>query len=125
MTLPKEPFVIKYWRDWENIEKKAKEKEEMQEQMQQTQGPDVETDQQDNEPKKNQVIFNELLNCIRDNMSYAMTDVSSSWIDKIGYDDETDFLYAIFTGVSYRKPAPMGEWSFIDWEDAGSKGRYF
>lgn len=130
ITIPKEPFVIKYWRDWEKIEREVKLKEEMQEQaqMKQTQGQDIEAEKQDNEPRENkinQAIFKDIINCIKNNMSYAMTDVMSSWIDQIGYDDVTDLLYGIFTGVSYSKPAPMGEWSFLDWEDAGSKGRYF
>lgn len=130
MTLPKEPFVIKYWRDWENIEKKALEKEEMQEQMKlkQTQGEDVDADPQDNKQlpdKRNLGVIIELVKSMRNNMSYAMTDVMSTWIDQIGYDDKTDKLFAIFKGVVYSKPAPMGEWSFEDWEDSDSKGRYF
>lgn len=134
ITLPTEPFVIKYWRDWETIEKAVREKEEMQEQMEakQTMGgqpgkdKDIEIDSQDNEPKKNQVIIKSLLNCMKTNMSYVMTDVMSSWIDKIGYDDKTDKIFMLtHTGVVYSKPAPMGEWTFIDWEESGSKGRYF
>jgi len=147
ITMPKEPFVIKYWKDWERIEKAAKLKAEMAllktTDTEET-DKDIEIDSQDNEPKKenlrdffttkiekenaykkNTAITKEILNCLRNNISYAMTDVMSSWIDEIGYDDETDLLYGIFSGVSYSKPAPMGEWSFIDWEAAGSKGRYF
>lgn len=59
-------------------------------------------------------------------MNYKMTNVSSSWIAKIGYDDKTDMLYMLtLKRVAYKKSAPMGEWSFLDWKDASSKGRYF
>lgn len=132
MTLPTEPYVIKYWRDWESIEKGAKEKEEMAEQMKMKQLPNgkkIEADQQDNKQlpdKRNQIAIMGILNSMRNNMSYAMTDVSSSWIDKIGYYDKTDKVYMLLLdGKVYSKPAPMGEWTFIDWEDYGSKGRYF
>ncbi|KKL52284.1 hypothetical protein LCGC14_2287020, partial [marine sediment metagenome] len=121
ITMPTEPFVIKFWKDWERIEKAAKLKLEEEEKFERDKalGLDTETeeiDSQDNEPKDNS---------IKKNMSYPMTSVSSTWVDKIGYDDVTDLLYAIFSGTSYSKPAPMGEWSFLDWQDAGSKGRYF
>lgn len=133
ITIPKEPFVIKYWKDWTRIEEAEKKQKDLE--AQGLIGPDgkptektkdLEIDSQDNEPKKNQSIIKDILNCMKNNMSYVMTDVMSSWIDMIGYDDRTDKIFMITQdGTVYSKPAPMGEWSFIDWEQAGSKGGYF
>ena len=138
ITIPEEPFVIKYWKDWERIELKEKIKEEMAlTQDQEEEDPnkptlpgksdkDMEIDSQDNEPKKNHPIIKAILNSMKTNMSYVMTDVSSSWIDMIGYDDRTDKVFMLLLdGKVYSKPAPMGEWTYIDWEETGSKGRYF
>ncbi|MCP4550890.1 MAG: hypothetical protein GY834_02365 [Bacteroidetes bacterium] len=138
ISLPEEPFVIKYWKDWERIELKEKNKEELPfnqptdddgNPMPPDANKDVEVDKQDNEPKEekeNKDIVRAIINSFTNNMSYKMTVVSSSWISQLGYYDVTDKLYMkTLSGVVYSKDAPMGEWSFIDWEDAGSKGRYF
>ena len=138
ITLPSEPFVIKYWKDWERIEAAAKLKEEVKEAAEKAKlgqpGEIDPIDQQDNDPKKdkeneselNSEVIKTILDHIKENMSYKMTPVQSSWIAKIGYDDMTDLLYMLLLdGKVYSKPAPMGEWSLLDWDDYGSKGRYF
>jgi len=121
ISLPTEPFVIKYWKDWERIDKAEQMKADallMQpdENGENTPGEkDKKTepiDAQDNKPKddKTNQISDELHNCVRNQMSYMMTDIVSSWIDEIGYYDETDRLYMkLLTGEVYSKPAPMGE----------------
>jgi len=131
VTLPEESFVIKYWKDWERIEEAAKVKEEMEAQMEAGKLPgeqDTEPIDADNEPQKDKTnaINEELHSCVRNQMSYMMTPVVSHWIDEIGYYDVTDRLYMkLLTGVVYSKPAPMGEWSYLDWRKASSKGGYF
>ena len=130
MTIPKEPFVIKYWRDWEILEKEAQVKEEEKERMKQSPGGlEGDADPQDNKQlpdKRNQTAIVEILNCLRNNMSYPMRKVSSTWIAEIGYDDKTDRVFMLLLdGKVYSKPAPLGEWTVLDWDDYGSKGRYF
>jgi hypothetical protein len=59
-------------------------------------------------------------------MSYEMTPVVSHWIAEIGYYDVNDRLYMLLLdGKVYSKPAPMGEWSYVDWKAASSMGGYF
>lgn len=132
ISLPNDRFVIKYWKDWENIESKAKKEEQMLEQNPQKAGAQFPLDkskeeyQKSNMQRTNELVIIELLNCIKNNMSYAMTSVMSSWIAKIGYYDKNDRLYMqLLSGQVYSKPAPMGEWSYLDWAEAGSKGGYF
>ncbi|KKN25006.1 hypothetical protein LCGC14_0889170 [marine sediment metagenome] len=142
MTMPKEPFVIKYWKDWERIELAEKQKADLEAQQDKVwertgtddSGKKVEIDAQDNEmdPKKNQEwkqnlgVFASLHSAKKENISHDMTFVWSSWIDMIGYDANTDMLYMkVLSGQAYKKPAPLGEWSYIDWVDAGSLGGYF
>ena len=137
ITLPAEPFVIKYWRDWEKIEKEAKLKAEEKEKMAQTGGqPGDEKDEidtQDNDPKPktnewqvNALFIEDLYRAIKENLSYKMTPVDSSWIDEIGYDDIEELVYMLLLdGKAYNKPAPLAEWTYLDWEAAGSPGRYF
>ena len=151
ITMPTEPFVIKFWKDWEHIEKEAKKKEEMAAQLALGQTDEngnkpsitekdknLEIDSQDNKPKendvlttqkfdiKNAVLTTSILNAIKENLSYGMTYVTSSWIARIGYYDKTDRLYMeLLDGKIYSKPSPMGEWSYLDWIAYGSKGMYF
>lgn len=134
ITMPTEPFVIKYWKDWERIEKAAQIKEDLEVQMEAESISPIgdkkvdPIDAQDNKPKddKTNRISAELHSCVRNQMSYMMTDIVSSWIDEIGYYDVNDRLYMkLLTGVVYSKPAPMGEWSYLDWRQASSKGGYF
>ena len=135
MTLPTEPFVIKYWKDWEKIEAAALLKKETQEAADKAmlgQPGNVDPiDAQDNKPKENIFKLNEFLGAeiyraAAENMSFIMTPVVSHWIDKIGYYDVNDKLYMqLLDGKIYSKPSPMGEWSYLDWKEASSMGGYF
>lgn len=137
ITLPAEPFVIKYWKDWEAIELAEKKQSDLEKQggLDQFGNPikkDLEFDDQDNKQddkknyKKNEYIFNTIHEAYKSNISHDMTFVWSSWLDMIGYDAKTDYLWMqVLSGQAYYKPAPLGEWSYLDWVDAGSLGGYY
>lgn len=131
ITLPTESYVIKYYKDWENIEAKAKAKEDMlmQQNPSQPNGQQQLGDkntQQALPDRRNQAVLFDLLHAIKKNMSYPMTAVGSSWISRIGYDDTSEKIFMeLLSGAVYSKPAPLGEWSYLDWADSGSKGGYF
>jgi hypothetical protein len=137
ISIPEESFVIKYWKDWENIEAKAKAKEEMKmmggQNPQQLPNKDMQAKSKelpDNTPegkknRRNAIIINEIMNCIHMNLSYAMTPVMSSWIARVGYNEFDNYVYMqLLSGKTYKKPAPT-EQIYLDWVDSGSKGGFF
>ncbi len=138
IALPDVPYVIKYWKDWEAIELAEKTQKDLEAQggLDQFGKPikkGLEIDDQDNEQKRNELfwlrnlaIFTAIDKAHKENISHDMTYVWSSWIDMIGYDAKTDYLWMqVLSGQAYYKPAPLGEWSYIDWVDAGSLGGYY
>lgn len=116
--IPEPPgnYVVKYWKDWEHIEKEAMLME--QEAQQQEAGAGESQLRQQFDYSYNEEVEKLVINALVKNLNMPTTPVSSTWISHVAVQGKK-----LFMKIPGWKKGPWAGFQFSDEDTAGMKGR--